>query len=451
MTTPFETNQRTYYTREINRGLPYSGGDRIAPSDVAAAVSTLQSLTGGLDAAAAGFLSDFGASTQAAQSADAACRTIAFPNASTLHDPAARTGCGWWYVSDPTKQSIGAYGTRRGPMNPAMDTTYGTGRWIWDPAEAAGYEMMKRASQVQSCPDLVNSGTTDYAWCTTTNMAIPIDANSGTPLYPTQPRGDCPGGALVMASQGVAACSPPTNSAANYGYNQDNTSGCTEGNLSPQCVHTTLTGVNNPNAPGGLCNTSGYLATVLRSGNYASNDSTFNQVYGVMSRQFTLNPGTYASGQTTAAAVVADSQALANFANTGPVGRSRNAAANLCYGTPFDPCSYTAADTGPFDISCITQIAINTYGYAANAGLVTIGASYWNNATTFPTWGDVLSNLNKWKLAADNPPGPNNLGNPLTSTAPADIQAAYEFQKLAIFNVYGVTLPDVTLTCQTAT
>jgi hypothetical protein len=288
-------------------------------------------------------------------------------------------------------------------------------------------------------------------------MAVPIDANSGTPLYPKQPRGDCPGGALVMASQGVAACSPPTNSAANYGYNQDNTSGCTDGNLSPQCVYASFTGVGNPAAPGGLCNTAGYLATVLRSGNYATNDSTFNQVYGIMSRQFTLNPGTYATGQTTAAAVVADSQALANFANTGPAGRPRNAATNLCYGTPFDPCNYTTADTGPYDLACISQIAINTYGYATNASLLTLGDTYWNKGwlppsgtPTFATWGDVLNILQWWKTVADNPPGPNNTANLLISTSTVDIQNAYGLQRAAILNVYGVNLPEVSLTCTTS-
>lgn len=439
MTTPFETRQQSYYTRELNRGLPSQEG---GASAMVAALST-DGAGLGLNAGAAGLLADFGQSTQAVLAADGACRTLAFPDPS-MRDPGARTGCGWWYVSDPTRQSIGALGSRRGPMNPTMDTTYGAGQWLWDPAEAAGYEALKRAGQVQSCPDLVNSGTSRYAWCPSTNMAVPIDPNSGSLLYPTQPRGDCPGGNLVLASAGVAACSPPTNSAA--GYAPSAAAGCTDGNLSPQCLGNAFTGYGNPDPPAGLCPSSGLLGSTLLSGRYATDDN-FNQVYGAMSRQFTLNAGTYATGQTTAAAAISASQALANFANTGPTGRARSAANALCYGSAFDPCSYTTADVGPFDLTCISQIATGQYGYTANAGLLALGDSYWNNATTFPNWGAVLTNLTWWKTVADNAPGPNNLANPLTSTSSADIQKAYQTQQQALFNVYGINLPTVNLSC----
>jgi hypothetical protein len=444
MTTPFEARQQTYYTREINRGLPSQGGP--APGDVAAAVSTDNA---GLGAAAASFLADFGSSTQAVRAADAACRTLAFPDPS-MRDPGARTGCGWWYTSDPTRQSIGALGTRRGPMNPTMDTTYGAGQWLWDPAEAAGYEALKRAGQVQSCPDLVNSGTSRYAWCPSTNMAVPIDPNSGNLLYPTQPRGDCPGGNLVLASAGVAACSNPTNSAANYTPPSAG-SGCTDGSLTSACLTQAFTGLGNPEPPAGLCTTGGIIGLTLQSGGTLAGNPAFTTAFSALPpNQFTLNAQTYASGQTTMATVIADSQGLARFARTGPPSRAQSAANALCYGGQFNPCSYTTADTGPFDLSCIRQIAMGQYGYTANAGLLTLGDAYWNNATTFPNWGKVIEILIWWKTVADNAPGPNNLANPLTSTSSDDIQNAYDLQRGALNNVYGINLPAVNLTCSSS-
>jgi hypothetical protein len=90
------------------------------------------------------------------------------------------------------------------------------------------------------------------------------------------------------------------------------------------------------------------------------------------------------------------------------------------------------------------------YGYTANAGLLTLGDAYWNNATTFPNWGKVIEILIWWKTVADNAPGPNNLANPLTSTSSDDIQNAYDLQRGALNNVYGINLPAVNLTCSSS-
>jgi hypothetical protein len=85
-------------------------------------------------------------------------------------------------------------------------------------------------------------------------------------------------------------------------------------------------------------------------------------------------------------------------------------------------------------------------GYAANAGLLTLGDSYWNNAQTFPTWQVVLNNLQWYKGAADVPPGPNSVNKPASASA-ADIQAAYNVQITALYDVYGISLPPVQMTC----
>jgi hypothetical protein len=161
-----------------------------------------------------------------------------------------------------------------------------------------------------------------------------------------------------------------------------------------------------------------------------------------MSRQFSLQEGTYATGQTTQQQVLADVAALANFSNTQPPTRATAAAQNLCLGTYFDPCAYGPSDTGPFDIDCIRATATGL-GYAANAGIFNQPPSYW---TQFATWQDVLNDLQWFLNAANEPPGPNSVNQPKSSSV-ADMQAAYQVQLNAMYNVYGITLPSVQMSC----
>jgi hypothetical protein len=436
MAAPFETKQKSYYTREINRGIPTVGGP--APGDVAAAVVTDHA---GFGASAASFLADFGSSTQVIQQADIACRGLPYPG-SGMRDPGARTGCGWWFVSDTSRPSTGALGTRRGPMSPTLDTQYGPGQWMWDPAQAEAYELMKRASTIRTCTDLVNSGDSMYGWCRTTNRAVPLDA-TGAPRYSTAAGGDCPGNDLVMVSDGVAACSsaaavPGTTAPATP------TSACGSGTgpLPPACLAETLTQYQGK----AICTSGGSLVQKHLGGSYVQEGDAVSRLNDVMSRQFSLNLNTYQTGNATVQQVMNDSASLANFANSG-TGRAAAAARDLCFSAgSFDICSYTSSDPGPFDLGCIRQVALS-YGYAANAGLLTLGNDYWNNATTFPNWGAVLNNLNWWKSVADQPPGPNNSANLLTSTSPDAIQKAYQLQRTAMNNVYGISLPAVQLAC----
>lgn len=441
MTTPFENRQRLYYTREINRGVPTVGGGTPSLPEIAAAVTTDNA---GLGPTAASFLSDFGQGTQNVLTADAACRGLVVPSPA-MRDPGSRTGCGWWFVADPTRRSTGALGTRRGPMSPTLDSTYGPGTWIWDPVEAEMAERLKRASTIQSCADVVNNGNPEYAWCLASNRAVPVHPTLGTVRYPTRSGGDC-GGTLVNVSDGLTACTPPpSNSSAAAAAASSSSALCAGSPLSPACLYSTITGPNS------MCTAYGTLATALAGNTYAPADDLFNRTYAIMSRQFTLNEGTYATGNTTQQQALTDVNKLAAFANSGQAGRAVSAARALCYdASGFDPCSYTATDAVSFgttdDVACIKSYAMNTpsLNYAANAGLFQQPASYWSQ---FKTWGAVVSNLQWYKYVADNPPGPNNPLNQPASGSVTDIQAAYTIQANAMYDVYGVSIPIVQSSC----
>jgi hypothetical protein len=433
MSTPFENRQQIYYTREINRGLPSQGGP--APGDIAAAVSTDHA---GLGASAASFLADFGQSTQAVRQADSLCRSLPYPSPA-MRDPSARSGCGWWFVPDTQRQSTGAFGTRRGPMDPTLDTSRGPGQWIWDPLEADAAESLKRASTLKSCLDTVNTGDSRFAWCRATNAAVPVDPATGAVRFSAA---DCTG-QLVYVSDGTAACStvqpvPGTNAASAAA--SSSSAVCAGGPpLSPACLLSRATQY-------GMCSSNGTLATALQGSTYATADDTFNRMNAIMSRQFTLNESTYATGAATVDQIDADVRRLRDFANGTNTGRATSAAMAMCYGTPFDFCNYTTSDTGNFDRECIRSVATNTYGYSANAGLLALDDTYWNpTPPRFATWGDVLANLQWWKTTADNQPVL------LPGASTDDIQAAYSLQRQAMWNVYGISMPVVNITCPVAT
>jgi hypothetical protein len=110
-------------------------------------------------------------------------------------------------------------------------------------------------------------------------------------------------------------------------------------------------------------------------------------------------------------------------AATGDGSRSTAAAANLCYGSPFDPCAgLQGSDTAPYDPSCIDR-QLDTAGYAPNAGLrpAKIGMDYWNQSV-LGTWQSVLDNIAWWKTSADT-----DVGDPVQ-------------QARAIGDVYGVNI-----------
>ena len=125
----FGDNQRSYYLSEINRAIPASS-IKTAP--------TITNALGTVDPLLPVFRTNFDptqfTSTFATGSdvvtKDRVCREIFVPSLGMRGDDSSRTGCGWWFVENGT--SIGAYGSRRGPMSPTLDKDYGPGEWIWD-------------------------------------------------------------------------------------------------------------------------------------------------------------------------------------------------------------------------------------------------------------------------------------------------------------------------------
>ena len=385
----FEDQQKNYYLNQINRALPATS--RVADTSTIQAALGIIDTTGATPTTSRSLLSDTFDSD--VQQRDAACRLTPYPG-SAMRSEEARTGCGWWYVADPATPSSGAFGTRRGPMNPQLEREVGPGRWIWDPKEAQEYELIKQSRNVRTCSDIGYSKYGNMGWCASTNIAIPLD-NMGKPMYPRGPGGDCPPEQIITTP---SMCSSiPANSRTPQGPSAGISGTCTpaaNGSLTSACLQMAVQQ---------SCPSSGVLSQSLGGSAYAGSSNAFNQAYAYYSQNGGFNlPAGLINGGSTSFDEVASSAAMLKSAMT----RSdipmavRGAAANLCTGAAFDPCSFVqGSDRPPFQRACITQAALAA-GWSPQGSLLqdTAFDAFWNKLST---WQTVLNMIASVKQNAD--------------------------------------------------
>jgi len=147
----------------------------------------------------------------------------------------------------------------------------------------------------------------------------------------------------------------------------------------------------------------------------------------LLDRGFQINSGIINDGKLSVADALQSFEGVRQIANSGDGSTGTAAAANLCYGTLFTPCSLSPSQQRSSQpngswanlAGCISSAAA-TRGYSQNAGLLPgiIGIKYWDQ---FATWGDVLANLDWWMARAHD-------------------QSDIAIQVQAIENVYGLNL-----------
>jgi hypothetical protein len=97
--------------------------------------------------------------------------------------------CGWYFVPDFNRQSVGAIGRATAPLFPAKMPP--NGEWIWDIETAIRKEDIKRCNMIKTC-DLLNvdgiKGVCGF--CPTENKGVPVTAN-GQLKYPGFTGGTC--------------------------------------------------------------------------------------------------------------------------------------------------------------------------------------------------------------------------------------------------------------------
>lgn len=301
---------------------------------------------------------------------DQECR--ANPSPLTGRAPDARAGCGWLFSEDGP--STGAYGSRRGPMNPDDR------EWIWDQQEAYKRESMKRAARLDSCKDLALVTDPRIGWCVGTGRGVVT--SGGAPAFPRMAGGDCAGPIIMNAAQ------------CPVGSTNGITDVCTpvEGRLTAGCLERIV--------PEAGCAADGALAQALRSGYAGTSDAFRNADRYLQQRGFSLHAGIVNDGRVSMEEAMNNVRALRALTDPNDGGRAAQAARNLCFGTPFDPCAIQAAEMGPFDPVCLRGEALRI-GFRPE-GHVFRTLQTWSATRT---WSDVQAELRRLKSVADRGEG----------------------------------------------
>jgi hypothetical protein len=390
------TSQRSYYLSEINRAIPSSRA--VDTPTIATALGTvdpgLPNFNMNFDPTQ--FTSTFTSSSNAIQK-DSECRNQVTPTLG-MRSADARTGCGWWYINNPDLQSVGAYGSRRGPMNPTLDTKYGSGEWIWNLKEAGEREAIKAGRKITSCAAIAHSTFPNMGWCMSSNRAVATDGN-GAPAYPSNPLGACSGqiitdstqcSAAIAAAAAAAAAATPTGAAG--GSPLPAAATCTDGNLSPGCLKSIVTA---------QCNATGSLAMALNNGYARTSQQAGDMNSVLLERNLSLPAGILADGRMTQAEAVSAVTQLKGW-GTNANFRTAGAANNLCYGAPFDMCGVTNTTQKPFSATCISRAA-QAAGWSPNGAAMPARNTNMSEWAALNTWGEVLNQITTWKQKADNP------------------------------------------------
>ena len=131
------------------------------------------------------------------------CRGAAEPRYLPARAAGSSVACGWWYMRDQNKISVGTLGTRSGPLFP--ETLPHGGEWMWNIDLAQQKEDIKLCKRVKTCDLLDVAGVKGRCgFCKHLGYAVPIKSD-GSEKYPESEDGSC--GAEV--SKTTSACNRP--------------------------------------------------------------------------------------------------------------------------------------------------------------------------------------------------------------------------------------------------
>jgi len=136
------------------------------------------------------------------------CATAKHPRDLPKRQGNPRVSCGWYFVADPNRQSVGALGQVTGPIFPEKMPP--TGEWIWDIDTAIRKEDIKRCNMIRTCDLLdVNGVRGVCGFCAASNKGVPI-TSAGQLKYPGYEGGACGGKVHLSADE----CRTPAAAAA---------------------------------------------------------------------------------------------------------------------------------------------------------------------------------------------------------------------------------------------
>lgn len=120
---------------------------------------------------------------------DSLCRKATHPKDLPPRKSHSKVGCGWYFIPEPSVNSVGTIGRVTGPIFP--DKVTPIGEWIWDLNIAAQKEDIKFCKKYKNCQALhIDEVRQKCAFCPSEGHAIPIKSN-GDQKYPDSSDGSC--------------------------------------------------------------------------------------------------------------------------------------------------------------------------------------------------------------------------------------------------------------------
>jgi hypothetical protein len=291
--------------------------------------------------------------------ADLACSRAKEPLLLPEHSERTPSGCGWWYIEDPNTPSFGSTGTKNGPFED-LKKKYPSGKWLWDLAYAQKMEDIKLCKKVKSC-DIADLYPGKCAFCNPTGTGIPVD-KKGKLKYPNDvlitcsedpiskpskcPKPDppapvtLPDGTVMIPRQPDDICNP------------------VNGRLTLSCLIklAKATGFTEQGAIVHILN-----GDERRYVNGTSFDSyIYKKAVDILFKEGKINTENAFIGK---GACDRDDalnyyKSVVTAMGSGKTKRIKEVAAFLAIGTEYDPCDYDEKDMGPFELSCLTRLAL---------------------------------------------------------------------------------------------
>lgn len=347
----FANYQNTYFHDKINKGILTNPGLNLNGLNDAAAQPDLYLPKSPKDDMTRFFMED--PENAFTEEDNTMCRGATHPRFLPVRKPGDRIGCGWYFKESPDAMSLGALGTRDGPVIP---TGLKGGMWIWNREEAIKLEDMKRCKALSNCEMLeLGDISRECGFCQEKGHGIPINSN-GSPKYPEDAAGNC-GSTIVTKADDcyppeeetetdengvVVARAPVREGAAGSRWCINN------GIVSVPCLLNSLQWYGYNPARGGLGK--------LISG--SAPDAMTRSALSKLAESGLALPEAFwkRRDRTTVSQATGVIAGISNKARRLDGTNESRAARFLVDGTPYSPCeSYTGDKRGPFDVECLQQ------------------------------------------------------------------------------------------------
>ena len=295
--------------------------------------------------------------------------------------------CGWLYVDDPGRQSMGAIGTWNGPLFPENSPAGSV--WYWDLAAAAKKEDIKYCKRLTSCTlmDAFNAGGTRRCGFCPWGMGhgVPVDS-AGRALYSDDTTASCD--SMVTQSNQCPAPGETSGSGSESGSGSSSDA-CDQrdsaGNITSACIL-------RLGKQAGMSDRGAYL-------NAVANETTSKQLRYAM--DVVLASYKVADLYTDPATALQYFMRIVQAQTTGATQSIRDAAAYVASGSnDFDFCPTDPKATGPFELTCVQRAF-------REKGCQPAGSSYPKTAAdataaSLMSWGDLNTQYTGIQLATQS-------------------------------------------------